>query len=121
MQRFLAAPQLILCLLAVFDIRACTVPPDDLAGFIPEWLGANEKPAVSSVMPAKACLYLAWFSRNRHRFPFFHQGRQVLWMKHTLPAPATRVFGGETGILMVCFVDELVRAVRQIAPGQRWD
>src|SRR5215467_2499282 len=58
----LALPEFIFSLLAIINISACTVPADDLAGFIPEWLGANEEPAVGSVMPAKTRLDFVWFS-----------------------------------------------------------
>src|SRR5215813_665816 len=54
--------ELVFSLLAIINVGACTVPPDDLAGFIAKWLGANEKPAVGSVMPAKTSLYFACFS-----------------------------------------------------------
>jgi hypothetical protein len=40
-------------------------------------------------------------------------------MKRLLPAPAMRFFRGETCIFVPTFVEELVRAIRQIAPRER--
>src|SRR6185295_15548731 len=42
-------------------------------------------------------------------------------MERSLPAPTMRLFRGETCIFMPTFVEELVRAIRQIAPRQRRD
>src|SRR5215475_1417210 len=59
-------------LLSIIDVSACTVPPDDLAGFVAQWLCANQKPAIDSVTPAKTRLDLVRFSRDQHLSPFVH-------------------------------------------------
>src|SRR5262245_55154852 len=48
--------------LALFYVSARSVPPDDIAGFVAQWLCPNEKPTKNSIMAAKARLDLAWFS-----------------------------------------------------------
>src|SRR6185369_13267148 len=42
-------------------------------------------------------------------------------MECSLPPPAIRLVRGETSIFMPVPVEEFVRAVRQVAPGQRGD
>ena len=48
--------------LSIVNICAGTVPPDDLAGFVAEWVCANQKPAIYSVMAAKTRLDLVRLS-----------------------------------------------------------
>src|SRR5262249_32115312 len=43
----LACPHSLFSLFAIINISACAVPPHDLAGFVAERLGANEKPAIN--------------------------------------------------------------------------
>src|SRR5260370_16724621 len=42
-------------------------------------------------------------------------------MKRYLPAPTVRLFVGKACVLMPSFVKELVRTIRQIAPGEGGD
>src|SRR5262245_39846675 len=58
----LACPQSLFSLFAVLDICACTVPFDDLARFVAERLGTNEKPAINPIMATKTRLDLIWFT-----------------------------------------------------------
>src|SRR5262245_8963293 len=60
----LVSPQLLLRLLAVFDVRAGPTPPDDLPAFVTQRLDADEKPAKHPVVPPKAHLDLARFARG---------------------------------------------------------
>src|SRR5262245_49293555 len=47
-----------LCPFSIINIGACAVPPHDLARFVTERLGANEKPAIHAIMAAKTRLDL---------------------------------------------------------------
>src|SRR6202044_747281 len=42
-------------------------------------------------------------------------------MESSLPTPTTRFFRGQACVFMPLFVEELVRAIRQIAPGHCGD
>jgi hypothetical protein len=48
--------QLLLCLLAVFDVRADAVPLYDLAALVTQRLSAYEKPPIYSIVPTEARL-----------------------------------------------------------------
>src|SRR5262245_32241301 len=45
--------------LALFDVSARSVPANDLAGFVAQWLYPNEKPTKHSIMPSEPRLDLA--------------------------------------------------------------
>src|SRR5262249_17125002 len=83
----LACSLCLLRLLSIFNIRACAVPPHDLARVIAESLSANEKPSVNTIMAAKARFDFVCFSGNQHFSPFFHQWWKVFRMESSLPAP----------------------------------
>src|ERR1043166_185132 len=82
---------------AIVNVGTGAVPPDDPAGFVAKWPGADEKPAIDAVMPPQARLDLVRLSGRQHRQPSFHQGRQVLRMKGGLPAPPMRLLRGRPG------------------------
>src|SRR4029077_14308773 len=56
----LILPQLFFCLLAVFYIRAGSVPPDKFSAFVAERLNANKKPPIDAIVATKTRLNLAW-------------------------------------------------------------
>ena len=52
-------------LLQTFDVGTCSIPSNDPAPFIAQWLDANQKPTKDSVMAAKTRFNLAGFSRDQ--------------------------------------------------------
>ena len=71
----LGRSQRLLRSLSILNVRACTVPPDNVARVVTEGLSANQKPAIDSAMAADPGLNLARFSRAQLLLPFFHQHR----------------------------------------------
>ena len=65
--------QFILSLLKGFDISAYSVPHDDLASFVAEWLEANEEPTKDAIMAAHTRFDVTWFSGAQQLPPFFHE------------------------------------------------
>src|SRR5439155_7700775 len=54
-----------LSLLQCFDVGACSIPSNELSGFVAEWLDAYEEPTKDSVVSAKSCFDLSCFSGNQ--------------------------------------------------------
>src|SRR5690242_9739649 len=72
-------------------------------------------------MAAKPRLDLAWFSCDQQLLPSFHQRRQVFRMESGFPAPAMRLFRGQACVVVPSFIEEFVRTIGQIAPGECWN
>src|ERR1700726_1355053 len=108
-------------LLEGFDVGACSVPPNNLASLVPQWLHPHEKPAKHSVMATETRFHFARFTRYQELLPFLQQARSILWVDRNLPTRTIGLLAGEARVLMPALVKELVRTIRQIAPGQRGD
>src|SRR5262249_9447817 len=50
-------PQFRFRLFAILNLRARREPTNNLSSFISQWLAANQKPAILSVLPPKSSLY----------------------------------------------------------------
>src|SRR5882724_1180591 len=50
-----------LSLLQCFDVGACSIPSNELSGFVAEWFHPNEEPTKDSVVSAKSCFDLSCF------------------------------------------------------------
>src|ERR1700730_15317152 len=113
--------ELCFCLLEGFDVGTCSVPPNNLATLVPQWLNPHEKPAKDSVMATETRFHFAGFTYDQEGLLFLRQWRSILGMDRSLPTPTVRLFGRQAGVLMPALVKELVRTIREIAPGQRGD
>jgi hypothetical protein len=65
--------QFILSLLKGFDISAYSVPHDDLASFVAEWLEANQEPRKDPVVAPHARFDVTRFSRAQQLLLFSHE------------------------------------------------
>ncbi len=72
-------------------------------------------------MATETRFHFAGFTGDQESSPFLRQWRSIVGMDRSLPTPTVRLFGRQAGVLMPALVKELVRTIRQIAPGQRGD
>src|SRR5580700_3678447 len=116
-----AAPQFMFCLLAVFNISGCSVPFDNLPGFVAQGAGTEEKPAILSVEAAEPRFDFTGLARTQDGVPVFYKSVQIVRMHGSRPPPILCLFRGETGIIQPTAVEEFRGAVGTSRPDQRRD
>ncbi len=120
-QRPLVLTQLLLCLLEGVDIRACPVPSDDLARVVAYRLEPSQDPAKRPIMATKASLELTALTRRHDLGPLLAQLRKVFGVNRRLPSLPPGLVCRDTCIVLPTLVHEFVRAVGELAPGDRRD
>src|SRR5215469_10133723 len=68
-----ARPQGFLSALAVLDIGTGSVPFDDLPGFVSQWIGAKQEPAICPVKASHARFHVKRCARSQACAPAFDQ------------------------------------------------
>src|SRR5262249_23704600 len=113
----LVLAQLRFCLFERVDVRARSVPSDDLARVVADGLEASEKPAKDSIVATKTPLELSALARSRHLRPLLDQLRKVVGVNGRLPTLPARLVFRDTRIVLPPLIHKLVRTIRQFAPG----
>ena len=84
--------QVLLSPLAILDVYAGSVPFEDVARFIPQWIGANQKPSIGTVETTNPSFRVDWGARSQTRLPLLDKSLTVVGMNRFRPAPALRLF-----------------------------
>src|SRR5437899_11335161 len=115
----LVLAQLRFCLFERVDVRARSVPSDDLARVVADGLEASENPAKHSVVATKTSFELSALARRHDLGPLLDQLRKVVGVNGRLPTLPARLGFRDTRIVLPTLIHKLVRAIRQLAPGDR--
>ena len=116
-ERALVLAHLFLGLLEGVDVRAGSVPSNDLTRVIAYRFETSEHPAKRSVMATKASLEFATRARRHDLSPFLAQLRKVFGVNRLLPAVPACFFCRDPRVLLPPLVHELVRTIGRFAPG----
>src|SRR5215469_17143493 len=85
MQRFLAAPELILCLLAVFDVSRRTIPTRWPSALIEQRVVADLEPAVFAIPPKHALFVLKGNAIDEGFVSLFSEPLHIFRMERACP------------------------------------
>src|SRR5262249_28913620 len=92
--RELSGTQVLLSPFVILDVSTGSVPFEDVARIIPEWIGANQEPAICRVETANPRLGINRSARIQARLPFLDKSLAVIRMNRFRPAPSLRLFRG---------------------------
>src|SRR4029450_5167277 len=98
---------------------AASIPPNDLARIVADGLEASEKPTKHSIAATKTPFELSALARRHDLGPLFGQLRKVVGVNGRLPTQPARLVLRDTRIVLPTLIHELVRTIRQFAPGDR--
>src|SRR5258708_21265816 len=85
--------------LSVFDVGVCSKPFDDPSVAVEGRSRTENKPTILSIETAQASFDFTRLARKENRSPVIRDSIQVVRVKGSRPAPITRMFGPEAGIL----------------------
>jgi hypothetical protein len=114
----LALSQAFLGSLAVLDVGAYAVPPDDPSLRVTHRTGTDEKPAKVAVEAPHARLHLAGLARRQDRLPAIDKPRQIFGVDRALPTRAGGVREAEAGVGAPASVEEVDIPVGKRRPRQ---
>src|SRR6185295_18301324 len=117
----LVLAQLLFRQLSIFDVGVGSIPSENLAGLFLQRFDSNEKPAVGPIVTAKSRFDFASFSGSYQRSPLLQPLRQVLGINCDLATHALHFCLRETRVVAPSLINKLIRAIRQVAPRQRWN
>src|SRR5260370_7379009 len=106
--------------LAVLDVGRRTIPFDNVACLIAQRLGAEQEPAIFTIVAPEPSLKLAWPAGLPYRGPLLQHALLVVRMKGARPARFGLV-QSEAGIVEGWLFEEVGHPVRSGAPDQRRD
>src|SRR5205085_9502663 len=87
---------LLLCVFAVLNVDAESVPPGDVALLVPQWHTASPKPAIFPISSsAETGLVLEWLAGSQAGTPQCQPSLKVFGVNCSLPARACGVLGGK--------------------------
>src|SRR5580765_5254028 len=78
--------------LPIFDVYIGSVPPEDLSGFVSQWISPKEEPAIYAVETSHARFSFNRHTRSQSRLPIFHKPVNVVGMNRSSPTPALCLF-----------------------------
>ena len=107
--------------LAILDIYTGSVPFDDVARFIPQWIGAKQEPSIGTVETANTRLRVDRSARSQTRLPILDKSLTVVRMNRFRPPPALRLFGGHARVIEPHLIEEVAVAIRTSSPCRRGD
>ena len=107
--------------LSILNIRAGPIPLQDFTFLVPIGNGADEKPAIFSVVPAQARFDLATLSRSEQCPPAICQWAMVIRMNSSAPAPTNCLVNREARIVEPPLIKEFDESVGPTRPCQRRD
>src|SRR6516162_1411995 len=107
--------------LAILDVYTGSVPFEDVAPFILQWIAANQEPSVGTVETANSRFRVNWGARSQTRLPLLDKFRTVVRVNRLRPPPALRFFRIYARVIEPHLVDEVAVAIRTSSPCRRGD
>ena len=115
----LLGPKGFVCALAILDVGVDSVPFDDVAGSIAQWVGTEQEPPIFSVVATQSRFGLSRLSGSQYGLPGSSEPVQVIGMDRDRPAPILCLLSREAHIVEIVLVEEFGSAVRTRRPRQR--
>src|ERR1700674_3649304 len=81
----------------------------------------EKKPTIQTIETAQASFNFTWLAGSQNGSPVIHKSVQVVRVKGNRPAPITRLFDREAGIVEPALIEEVSGAVRTSGPRERGD
>src|SRR5216683_445115 len=104
--------------LKVIDVRIRSIPVDNVARFVAQWLSPKQEPSIHSVESAQPTLDFARLASGQESEPFICYFLQVLRMNGILPSPAASHFKWYARIFLPSPVPKYSRTIRQATPRE---
>ena len=98
-QRLLIRANYVFCLLSIFDINVRSIPFDDVARFIAQWVCSEEKPTIDSIESTHSCFHLDRCPGVEARLPVLHKPIKIARMNRSCPTPSLRLLCSHTGVV----------------------
>src|SRR5215467_1435408 len=115
--RKFSRPQGFLPSLAILDINTGSVPFEDVARLILQWIGANQEPSIGTIESANPSFRVNRRARSQTRLPLLDESLTVVRMNRFRPAPTLRLFRSHTCVIEPDLIEEVAVAVRTSSPG----
>src|SRR5260370_29262731 len=104
--------------LEVIDVGIRSIPVDNVARFVAQWLSPKQEPSIHSVEPAQPSLNFTRLARGQKSEPLMSYFLQVLRVNGILPSPAASCFKRNARIFVPSPVPKYSRAIRQATPSE---
>src|SRR5271169_2073507 len=88
----LVLPEFELGLFQVFNVSIRSIPVDNVARFVAQWLSPKQEPSIHSVDSTQPSLDFARLASGQKSAPLICYFPQVLWVNGILPSPAANHF-----------------------------
>src|SRR6516162_10469041 len=102
--------------LAILDVYAGSVPFEDVAPFILQWITANQEPSIGTVETANPRFRVNRGTRSQTRLPILDQFLTVVRVNRLRPPPALRLFRSHARVIEPYLIEEVAVAVRTSSP-----
>src|SRR5262249_45441379 len=102
--------------LAILDIYTGSVPFEDVARFIPQWIAANHEPSIGTVESANPSFGVHRRPRSKTCLPLLDKFLTVVRMNRFHPPPALRLFRGHGRVIEPYLVEEVAVAIGASGP-----
>src|SRR5262249_33458915 len=103
--------------LAILDINTGSVPFEDVARLILQWIGANQEPSIGTVESANPSFRVNRRARSQTRLPLLDESLTVVRMNRFRPAPTLRLFRSHSRLRGAGVSEEVAVAVPASTPG----
>src|SRR5215467_10370342 len=107
--------------LAILDVYTGSVPFEDVAAFILQWIAANQEPSIGTVETANSRFRIDWDARSQTRLPLLDKFRTVVRVNRLRPPPALCLFSSHARVIEPYLIEEVAAAVRTSSPCRRRD
>src|SRR5260370_3260437 len=97
--------------LSGFYVGVRTDTFDNPSVVVERWSRPEKKPTVYAIETAQASFNFTRLARSQNGSPVIDKSVQVVWVKGRRPAPITRLFGREAGIVEPALIEEVSVAI----------
>jgi len=113
--------KLICVLFKILNVGIRSIPVEDLARFVAQWLSPKQKPSIRSVEPTQPAFDLARLARRQKSAPLLGYFLQIFRVNGILPSPAACRFRGQPGIVVPSPIPEFSCPIRRTTPRKSRD
>src|SRR2546425_10049532 len=115
---FFVLTEICLRALEVIDVSICSIPVDNVARFVAQWLSPKQEPSIHSVESAQPSLDFARLARGQKSEPLICYFLQVPRVNGILPSPAADRFRGQAGIVVPSTIPKFSCTIRRTTPRE---
>src|SRR5216684_4164015 len=118
---FLILTELSFSALQVLNVSIRSIPVENVARFVAQWLSPKQKPSIRSVESTQPAFDLTRLARRQKSAPFIGDFLQVFRMNGILPSPAAYRFMGQPGIVVPSPIPKFSCTIRRTTPHKSRD